>query len=405
MMAAMAARGFTAIGADKDTKRIVAIETGDLLLTEPRLSDCLEAGRGKWSLTSDTGRAAQQSDITFVIVPTPSNPDGWFSNDHILEACAEIGAALADKDDYHIVVITSTVMPGSMDGVIRQTLEGASGLTAGKDFGLCYSPEFIALGAVIEDFLNPDFVLIGESDGLAGAELSDLYRALCENDPPIVRINLVNAELAKLALNAYVCTKITYANYLAQLCGRLPGGDVRAVTRTIGLDSRIGLKCLRGGLPYGGPCFPRDTVALSALSESLGVACNLPVTVSAMNRNASQELFDLVSSLGSPGSIVAVLGIAYKMGTHITEESAALKLVELLELCERTVIMHDPYIPETDGAQNCVDVASIVVLALPYEEFGRLEFRPGQIIVDCWQLFEEAPPGTKYIALGRWRDR
>src|SRR6185436_11415889 len=129
----------------------------------------------------------------------------------------------------------------------------------GDSLGLCFSPEFIALGTVIRDMLEPDMVLIGESDPRAGAMLEHLYRGVCENDPPFRRMSLVEAELTKLAVNTYVTMKISYANTLAGLCERLPGADVESVTDALGLDTRIGGKYLRGAIAYGGPCFPRDT--------------------------------------------------------------------------------------------------------------------------------------------------
>src|SRR5205823_399946 len=153
--------------------------------------------------------------------------------------------------------LTSTVLPGSTRYGLLPVLEGASGKRCGRDFGLCYSPEFIALGTVIKDFLRPDFLLIGESDSAAGDQLQDLYRDVCETQPPVARMSWVNAELTKIAVNTYVTMKITFANSLAMLCQRLPGGDIDAVTSALGLDSRIGPRYLKAGLGYGGPCFPR----------------------------------------------------------------------------------------------------------------------------------------------------
>ena len=136
--------------------------------------------------------------------------------------------------------------------------------------GLCYNPEFIALGNVVRDLLNPDFILVGESDSTAGDTLESLYRSTCDNHPPIRRMDLMNAEIAKLALNTYVTTRITYANMLAEICERLPGADVDVVTSAIGLDSRVGTRCLKGATAYGGPCFPRDNLAFAKLARMIG---------------------------------------------------------------------------------------------------------------------------------------
>ncbi len=225
--------------------------------------------------TTDAADAVARTDVTFVIVPTPSGADGAFSNAHVIAAVRKIGAALRAKRSYHLVVITSTVMPGATGGPIREALEVAAGRTVGETIGLCYSPEFIALGSVIHDMLNPDFFLIGELDSRSGDMLERIYRAMCENGAPVQRISFVNAELAKIAINTYVTTKISFANMLSDICDHLPGADAVAVTAALGHDSRIGDKYLMPALGYGGPCFPRDTVALASMTRRLGVHADI----------------------------------------------------------------------------------------------------------------------------------
>src|SRR5262249_37283764 len=156
-----------------------------------------------------------------IVVATPSDAGGAFSLRYVLPVCEAIGRALRTKQDFHLVVLTSTVMPGTTGGEVRSTLEKVSGKRAGRDFGLCYGPEFIALGSVIHDFMNPDFVLIGESDPRSGAILESLYKEVCENTPSVARMSFVNAEVTKLAVNTYVTAKISYANMLARICEQL----------------------------------------------------------------------------------------------------------------------------------------------------------------------------------------
>ena len=173
-------------------------------------------------------------------------------------------------------------------------LEKASGKRMGADFGLCYSPEFIALGSVIRDFLNPDMLLIGESDKRAGDFLQSLYAEVCENKPALARMSFVNAEITKLAVNTYVTTKISYANMLARICEKLSGANVDVITSALGLDTRIGSKYLKGAVSYGGPCFPRDNLALAQLAQQLGVPPDLAQTVDRFNRAQISWLADLV---------------------------------------------------------------------------------------------------------------
>ncbi len=174
-------------------------------------------------------------------------------------------------------------------------LERASGRRVGETLGLCYSPEFIALGNVIRDMLEPDMVLIGESDPRAGDVLERLYRGVCENDPPFRRMSLVNAELTKIAVNTYVTMKISYANALADMCERLPGADVDTVTDALGLDTRIGPKYLRGAIAYGGPCFPRDNKAFAVLARDLGAEPLLAEATDAVNVAQTDRLARIVA--------------------------------------------------------------------------------------------------------------
>ena len=193
MAACFASRGFRVIGVDMDEGKVAALNAGRAPVFEPGLEELVSTARDRLSATTNLGEAVLASDVTFVVVATPSDERGGFSLRYVLPACEQIGAALAQKTDFHTVVLTSTVMPGSMGGPVRAALEEASGKRAGVDFGLCYSPEFIALGSVIRDFLNPDFLLVGESDPRAGDQLASLYHAVVETDAPVARMNFVNA--------------------------------------------------------------------------------------------------------------------------------------------------------------------------------------------------------------------
>ena len=176
-------QGFDVVGVDRIPGHVAAILDRQAPISEPGLQALLSEATGRIEATSDIKGAVSASDVTFVVVPTPSGADGTFSNLHVISAIREIGAALRGKTDYHLVVITSTVMPESTGGPIRQALEGSSGRVVGVDLGLCYNPEFIALGSVIRDMLRPDFVLIGELDGRAGDLLASIYERVCENRP------------------------------------------------------------------------------------------------------------------------------------------------------------------------------------------------------------------------------
>jgi nucleotide sugar dehydrogenase len=254
MLASFAAKGHKVIGVDINSNFVQALNKGKAPVFEPQLAEYISANKERISATQDYEKAILNSDITFIVVPTPSEEHGGFSNKYVIEAGKSIGEVLKKKSSFHLVVLTSTVVPGSTEGELLPVLEKYSEKKCGVDFGLCYNPEFIALGNVIQDFLNPDFVLIGESDPHSGEILESLYKEVCENNPPVKRMSIINAELTKIALNTYVTTKISYANMLAEICEKLPGGNIDVVTSALGLDRRIGSKYLKGALGFGGPC-------------------------------------------------------------------------------------------------------------------------------------------------------
>jgi UDPglucose 6-dehydrogenase len=415
MAAAIAARGLRTIGVDADATKVEAIERGLPPVFEPGLAEMLILAKGRLTATSSVEDAVRDSDITFIVVATPADADGSFSLRYVLPACEAIGRALAAKREFHVVAVTSTVMPGSTEGAVLNTLEKFSGKRAGAGFGLCYSPEFIALGSVIRDFLNPDFLLIGESDGRSGAALESLYRNVCENRPAVARMNLVNAEIAKLAVNTYVTTKISFANMLARLCEKVPGASVDVVTGAIGLDSRIGGKYLKGAISYGGPCFPRDNVAMIAFAERLGAPADLPRVTHQFNRAQIHSLADVVSQYLCSGEAAGILGLTYKPNTDVTDEAAGLLLARELATRGLRVLAFDPEARKVGGsvhmaasAEECIAKSGVVVLATPWPAFltipaGRwARATSPRVVIDCWRVLKhlEFAAGVIYLALG-----
>jgi UDPglucose 6-dehydrogenase len=420
MAAAMAAKGLTVIGVDADPAKVEAIRQGRPPVFEPDLAERIREAGSRLTSTSDLAQAIASTDITFIVVATPSEPSGGFSLRYVLPVCEEIGAVLARKRQSHVVAITSTVMPGMTGGPIREALERASGKRAGHDFGLCYGPEFIALGSVIRDFLNPDFLLIGESDPDAGARLEELYHRVCENRPVVARMNFVNAEIAKLSVNTYVTTKISFANMLARICERLPGADVDVVTRALGLDSRIGGKYLKGAVSYGGPCFPRDNLALAALATALGAPADLAQATHRFNRAQISALADRVIECLSAGQTAGILGLTYKPETDVVEEAAGLLLAQELAARGVALVAYDPQgarhaasilgpgVRMANSAEECIAEAAVVVVATPWPEFARIPAerweRSGapRVVLDCWRVLGHlgVREGVVRMALG-----
>jgi len=404
MLAVMAHKGHTVVGVDVNPTFVSAIHAGKPPVNEPGLADMIASNRERISATESYADAIQATDVTFIIVPTPSDPDGRFSMRYVLSSAEQIGPALRAKKSRHVVVLSSTVMPGSVDSVLRPALERFSGLRCPGDFGLCYNPEFIALGSVIRDMLNPDMILIGESDAASGDMLEQLYKGVCDSKPRINRMNFVNAELTKLSVNTFVTTKISYANMLAQVCETLPGADVDVVTSAIGCDTRIGQKYLKGALGYGGPCFPRDNVAFSALARSNGAPALLAEATDQLNRRQVPRLGDLMLARLPKGGTAAVLGLSYKPDTEVIEESQGVELAKYLLQAGVRVVVYDPAAMENTrrqltgrvtfaaSAAECAGQADVVAITTPWAEFKNLrpeDFKRSgglPVVLDCWRL-------------------
>ncbi|WP_428388991.1 UDP-glucose dehydrogenase family protein [Mucisphaera sp.] len=415
--ACLAAKGLRVVGVDVNPATVAAVNRGEAPVYEPGLVEMLGAAGDRLTATGDMVEAIAQAEASFVLVPTPSEADGAFGLDYVLAACEQIGRALASKDTWHLVTIVSTVMPGDTEGPIRQTLERASGKRCGESFGLCYSPEFVALGSVIRDYLHPDMLLVGASDERSGEALAGIHRRVVATDPPVARMSFVNAELAKISVNSYVTTKITFANTLAGICERLVGADVDAVTEAIGLDSRIGRKYLRGGVGYGGPCFPRDNAALARVAASVGAERALPETVDGVNRRQVDRLFERVAALLEPGARVAVLGLSYKPESDVVEQSQSVWLAERLAGAGYGVVAFDPAArPEMAGVALAGSVeaamaeSEAVVLATVWpgmaEAVVAMAERRGVVVFDPWRVLVDRvwPAGTTYVPGGKHID-
>ena len=420
MAAVMAHKGHTVIGLDVNSSFVNAVNEGRGPVKEPGLDQMIRENRTRLSATTDYEEAIAGSEATFIIVPTPSGPDGGFSLRYVLAVAESIGSALRRKRDYHLVVLASTVMPGSVDRELKPALERASGKKCGQEFGLCYNPEFIALGSVIHDLLNPDMILIGESDRRAGEILERYYQGMCDSKPRINRMNFVNAELTKLSVNTFVTTKISYANMLAQVCETLPGADADVVTAAIGCDTRIGRKYLKGALGYGGPCFPRDNKAFAALARANGTPALLAEATDELNRNQVPRLSELILANLKTGGTVGILGLSYKPDTEVIEEAQGMGLAKHLLAAGVRLIVHDPAAMENArtqlaervtfarSARDCVQQADVLVITTPWPEYRKIspaDFKSSSgkpTVLDCWRMLprQEFERVANYLTLG-----
>jgi UDPglucose 6-dehydrogenase len=416
--ACLADKGYQVTGVDVDKKKVEEINRGNNPIEETGLTGC----KTNLKATNDYSKGLKDSRITFVVVATPTEADGSFSNEQLEEALKEIAKVIKEKDEYHLVVITSTVMPGTTEHVAKFILESISGKKCGIDFGLAYNPEFIALGSVIQDFLNPDFILIGEVNKRDGEILEKMYKKICENDPPIARMSPIDAEIAKISLNCYVTMKITFANFLASLCEQIKSANADVIADAIGMDSRIGRKYLKGGLGYGGPCFPRDNIAFGSFARKVGIKPKLAEMVDEVNRDQVKRIVGIAKSQLDRKSKVSILGLSYKHLSPVIEDSQAIDITESLLRGGYRVSVYDPMALENaqsvfgdkvdyaDSVEDCLKESELCIITTRWEEFKALDEKTLKknmkkaVVLDCWRLIEKNDlKGVKYIALGRGR--
>jgi len=397
--ATLAARGFEAVGIDIDAEKVRRLNEGQPPVEEPLLAETVQAGRARLRASTDP-REAVKTDVSFFIPPTGSLPDGSFSNEFLLKAMQPCAKALAGAGKKgHLFVCSSTTTPGACDTVLVPMIEKETHWTCGRDFGFCYNPEFIALGNVVNGLLEPDLVLIGESDPESGAALEALYKKYNRTRPQISRMSLVSAELAKISLNSYITMKISFTNQLRMIAERFPKADIHTVLDAIGSDSRIGKKYLRAGLSYGGPCFPRDNRLVAYIARQVGVSAPLAEASDKVNEDTKLDLLEKVKARITRNDTVAVLGLSYKPDTYITEEAAGLYLAQHLKQQGYRVLVHDfgakpsnnPSLHEFEVIENLTllvsrDDIKLAVICCPWPQYKEARFAPTTRVLAAWQL-------------------
>jgi UDPglucose 6-dehydrogenase len=417
--ASLASRGFHVTGIDVDHSKVEALAKGVAPVGEPGLQKMIRLAGSRLKTTSDPREAVRHADASFFIPPTPSLPDDSFNNEYLLRALESAAKAAQELGKgFHLFAVNSTVTPGTFNGVLRPLLEKILQGECGKKFGLCYNPEFIALGDVLHGLLEPDFVLIGESDEASGAALERAYKRFCKNRPAIERMSNTNAELTKISLNCAVTTKISFVNQLSAVCAEIPGADPRVILRAIGKDRRIGSEYLKPGLGFGGPCFPRDNRLFQYVARTVGVEAALAQATDKINENVNRRLLNTVLNLATDERPIGVLGLAYKPFTSVLDCSPGVWLCQRLTEHRRRVIAHD-YLAGAGAAsllgsnrmQVCDDPWDVVrngcqtlVITCPWPGYRELLAskmrdlsRSEAIIVDPWNLLLHLAPRLKNV--------
>lgn len=335
--------GHRVVGADIDSKAIAKLQRGQVAFFEPGLQKALLAARRTKRLAFSTAvqRSASRADVVFLCVGTPSRPDGSIGLSHLEEAAKTVGAGMRSARTRSVIVVKSTVPPGTTENVVRPILEKASGKEIGRDFGLCANPEFLREGSAVEDAMRPDRIVIGASDARSAEVVKKVYAGVrCRRMLTDIR----TAEMIKYATNAFLATKVSFANELANLCDAFGALDVDKVVEGMGLDPRINTRFLKAGLGFGGSCLPKDVRALVAAGKERGYESRL--LRATLEVNEFQPLRAVALAEKAVGYLerkrVAILGLSFKGGSDDVRESRAIPLAKALLEKGASVVGYDP---------------------------------------------------------------
>ena len=396
--------GHEVIGVDTSQTKVDLINSGQTPIIEKDIGQMVADSvvAGKLRATTDVREAVFETEVSMICVGTPSQLNGNLDLSYVRRVCEQIGAALAVKDSFHVVVARSTMLPGSMRSVVIPTLEASSGKKAGRDFGVCNNPEFLREGTAVWDYSNPPKTVIGETDVQSGEILLGLYEKM---DAPLVRTDIETAEMVKYADNAWHALKVTFANEMGNLSKSL-GLDGTRVMEIFCADTKLNLSSyyMKPGFAFGGSCLPKDVRALTYKARNLDL--DLPVLNSIMPSNLRQVQrgLDMITAYGKKR--VGILGFAFKAGTDDLRESPLVDIIEALlgkgyelMLYDRNVSLasltganrdyilnHIPHISGlmVDAQQKVLDFADVLVVGNGAKEFGDIleRTRPGQVVVD-----------------------
>jgi len=404
---------------DKDPKKIDMLNAGQMPIYEPGLEALVKenVAAGRLKFTKDAAHAIKNSDAVFIAVGTPSRRgDGHADLSYVYAAAEEIAAQL---EGFTVIVTKSTVPVGTGDEVEARMKR----VNPKADFAVVSNPEFLREGAAINDFKRPDRVVVGTDDERATAVMKQLYRPLFLNETPILFTSRRTSELTKYAANAFLATKITFINEMADLCEKV-GANVQEVSRGIGLDNRIGKKFLHAGPGYGGSCFPKDTLAIVKTAQDYGSPVKIIETVEQVNKTRKQVMAArVVEACGGnvSGKTIAILGLAFKPNTDDMRASPSLDIIRALQDAGAHIQAYDPEamdeaqklltdINYRENAYDTIDGADALVIVTEWDQFRALDLArvkallTSPIIVDLRNIYvpqDMKDMGFAYSSIGR----
>jgi UDPglucose 6-dehydrogenase len=414
---------------EKDAARVEALRRNEVFFHEPGVSELLSEVRdtNRFDVTDDLDVALVDAEVVIIAVGTPSNDAGIDLTD-VRRVASDVGARLPHARRYVVVAVKSTVVPGTTDGAVREEIERASSMRLGQ-FGLAVTPEFLREGNAVADFLNPDRIVIGASDNRAGEVMERVFAGFA---CPVLRTNLRNAEMIKYTSNALLACLISFSNEVSRICERVDGLDEETVMQGLHLDRRFWvtgadgkriapqlMTYLRGGVGYGGSCFPKDVRALEMFEQSLGLKPHLLAAIREVNDARAAEVVNLLEAK-LQGSVrdrrIAVLGLAFKPDTDDTRESAGLRIAAELDRRGAEVIGHDPMVTEKVLRRNgysspplapsltaALTGAQAAIIATSWTEYRAADWpnlaktMKHPLVLDGRQVIEAAQRGRNFV--------
>jgi len=411
--------GHEVVCVDKNPEKIALLQRGETPIYEPGLATLMakNTAAGRLRFTTDLAEGMAGAEAVFIAVGTPARRgDGHADLTYVYQAAEEIAALI----EGHVVVITKSTVPV---GTNREVARRIRAVRPEADFDVASNPEFLREGAAIEDFMRPDRIVVGVEGPRARAVVDELYRPLFLRETPIIATGLESAEMIKYAANAFLATKITFINEIADLCEKV-GADVQSVAKGIGLDGRIGSKFLHPGPGYGGSCFPKDTQALAQTAQAHGSPVRLVSTVIEVNEARKHAMAEKVirAAGGSvAGKRIAVLGVTFKPNTDDMREAPSLVIVPALRAAGASLVVCDPQgrkegeallgpVEWAAGPYKAAEAADILVLITEWNEFRALDLdriraaMRGDLMVDLRNVYlpaEARAAGFTYVSIGR----
>jgi len=414
--------GVNVICADMDEGKIARLERGEMPIYEPGLEQVVarNVAQGRLSFTTDTMEAVKASLVVFIAVQTPPRDDGATDLAAVRAVAREVGTAL---NGFKVIVTKSTVPVGSSEKVADWVREGAEEAGLEPHFSVASNPEFLREGAAIGDFMRPDRVVIGANDDATMAIMKDLYRPLFLNETPFVMTSVATAELTKYAANAFLATKISFINEMANLCEAV-GGNVQELARGIGLDGRIGKKFLHAGPGFGGSCFPKDTRSAAHFARELGERLDIvEATIRVNDRQRARMVAKIAGAVEGDleGRTVGILGLSFKPETDDMRDAPAVDIIRGLLAQGARVKAFDPVameearrlLPEITYCKDAYEAcegADVLVLVTEWNQFRMLDLErvkgllASPVLVDLRNVYEPdsmRKAGFRYQSVGR----